>query len=69
MPVQEQRGQWQGGQAQRGYGTVEDMNAGSSSQAQGEGNVGQTQGGGEENNAQVPPSYEQAVKGDHKVQT
>lgn len=64
-PAQGGRGQWvqPGGQVQpqpqpqRGYGTVQGMSAG-----EGEGSAGQGQG-------QVPPSYEQAVKGDHKVQT
>ena len=66
-PAQGSRGQWnqQGGQQQqRGYGTQGPMNA-QSSQGGASGGVegsGSAQGG-------VPPSYEQAVKGDHKVQT
>ncbi|KAL8796151.1 MAG: hypothetical protein Q9195_001484 [Heterodermia aff. obscurata] len=59
-PAQGGRGQWVQPAPQpapRGYGTVEGMRAG---EGEGEGSAGQ---------AQVPPSYEQAVKGDHKVQT
>ncbi len=43
----------QGQQQQRGYGTVQG---------------GRAEGGGSQSGG-VPPSYEQAVKGDHKVQT
>lgn len=46
-------GPQQGQGQQRGYGTVQ----------------GTRQEGGGEGGASVPPSYEQAVKGDHKVQT
>lgn len=47
------------GAAQRGYGTTEGMGQSGPSGAHEE---GLEQGG-------VPPSYEQAVRGDHKVQT
>lgn len=65
------RGQWQSTQgAQRGYGTTNaggmNTDGGSSSQTQGQSSGGAAEGSSAQ---QVPPSYEQAVKGDHKVQT
>ncbi|KAG7004974.1 hypothetical protein G7Y79_00022g051950 [Physcia stellaris] len=53
-PPQGDRGQWV--PPQRGYGTVQGMGAGAG-------------GSGGEGSAQVPPSYEQAIKGDNKQQT
>lgn len=60
MPAQGPSGQWQGqGQQQpKGYGTVQPPQAGPAGSSAGA-------SGGE----QVPPSYEDAVKGDNKVQT
>ena len=54
-----QQGMAQGQQQQRGYGTTENMTV---PQQQQQGGEGSAEGG-------VPPSYEQAVRGDHKVQT
>ncbi|MCJ1469820.1 hypothetical protein MMC07_008462 [Pseudocyphellaria aurata] len=48
-------------QPQRGYGTT--GAGGRSGEQQHDGEQGSSAGGG------VPPSYEQAVRGDHKVQT
>ena len=69
VPPQGARGQWvqPGGQGQvqpqKGYGTVQGMGAGA-----GGSGAGQGQSGGE-GSGQVPPSYEQAIKGDNKQQT
>ena len=73
--AQQQRGGEQAGRkqgAERGYGTSEGMRVG----GHGEGGVGGVGAGGSESQGQgqaedggVPPSYDQAVRGDHKVQT
>ncbi|KAL8753234.1 MAG: hypothetical protein Q9199_005203 [Rusavskia elegans] len=60
----------------RGYGTVQGMRSPEvrpqpQSKAQGQQQQGQSQGGqgGGEGSSQVPPSYEQAVAGDNKIQS
>lgn len=62
-PAQQQQQQGQGhgqqGQQQRGYGATSHNMVPERQQ----------QSGGEGASAGVPPSYEQAVRGDHKVQT
>lgn len=60
---QQQGGQGGGGAGgqQRAYGTTEGMNAAPPAQADQQGSSGGGDG--------VPPSYEQAIRGDHKVQT
>lgn len=61
-----QQGQGQQGQQQRGYGTVQ----GSRQEGGAEERVeGRAEGEGSKSGTGVPPSYEQAVKGDNKVQT
>ncbi|KAK4696562.1 hypothetical protein P7C71_g1387, partial [Lecanoromycetidae sp. Uapishka_2] len=56
-----QQGTPQGQQQPRGYGTTDSMRV-PQPQQQSQGEQGPAEGG-------VPPSYEQAVRGDHKVQT
>ncbi|MCJ1311804.1 hypothetical protein MMC25_005477 [Agyrium rufum] len=63
----------QAGQAQRGYGTVEGLPEGSGRASAGAGpGVGGSSGQGGSSEGQAPslppPSYQEAVKGDHKVQ-
>lgn len=71
---QQHQRQGQRQQQQRGYGTNENMRTEQPKrddrQSQQESGVEEERDGdGQGSSAAVPPSYEQAVRGDHKVQT